>query len=69
MIRLISALVLLSLLFAGYTFTSSNVGNNIAQLSKKDSCEYMKYDDELYETCLFVKELENTHIDVQIDIN
>ena len=66
MIRLLSVVVFLSLLVAGYVYSTRSTEANVVILSPSEPCEMMKYDAELYETCQLVMEFERTSSDVQI---
>ena len=69
MIRLLSVVVFLSLLVAGYVYSTRSTEANVVILSPSEPCEMMKYDAELYETCQLVMEFERTSADVQIIID
>tara|TARA_B000000557_G_scaffold4037_1_gene3186 strand:- start:516 stop:719 length:204 start_codon:yes stop_codon:yes gene_type:complete len=62
-------LSLFVLVISAYILLHKDVEKVIPKLSFDAPCLSMKYDDELYKTCLLVEELENTHANVQIDID
>ncbi len=62
-------LSLFVLVISAYVLLHKDVEKVIPKLSFDAPCLSMKYDDELYKTCLLVEELENTHANVQIDID
>ena len=62
-------LSLFVLVISAYILLHKDVEKVIPKLSFDAPCLSMKYDDELYKTCLLVEELEDTYANVQIDID
>ena len=62
-------LSLFVLVISAYILLHKDVEKVIPKISFDAPCLSMKYDNELYKTCLLVEELEDTHANVQIDID
>tara|TARA_B100000925_G_scaffold80194_1_gene56889 strand:- start:552 stop:755 length:204 start_codon:yes stop_codon:yes gene_type:complete len=62
-------LSLFVLVTSAYILLHKDVEKVIPKISFDAPCLSMKYDNELYKTCLLVEELEDTHANVQIDID
>ena len=70
MIRLLSVFVFLSLLVAGYVYSTSSTEANVVILSPDRPCELFRDEPNMYETCREVWAFERRHSnDMQISLD
>ena len=64
MIRLLSVFVFLSLLVAGYVYSTRSIEDNVVILSPDRPCELFRDEPEMYKTCREVWAFERDNHDV-----